>query len=162
MGVIFDAEFRHVPGCVLAHGAFRRSRIVTTFQSEERRSGQRERRYTQKDIASARRLHGSSKFDVCVHVTDFAVDETALATIMSLGFSRSHAIRALRETGNNVERAADWVFNHPVDSSSEMEVTPSTEAAATTATGEQNETNFSEYNSVKNCTVAHVYVRVCC
>lgn len=79
---------------------------------------------------------------------DFAVDETALATIMSLGFARSHAIRALRETDNNVERAADWVFNHPVDSTEEMDVAPSAERSET-GIGEQdrNETNFRKSKS---------------
>lgn len=35
---------------------------------------------------------------------------------MNLGFSRNHAITALRETNNNIERAADWIFNHPEES----------------------------------------------
>ena len=90
------------------------------------------------------------EIEVCPHVTDFAVDETALSTIMSLGFTCGHAIRALRETENNVERAADWGFNHPVDSTTEMDVdvTPSIEGTETVAeTGEQNENNFSKWTS---------------
>lgn len=47
---------------------------------------------------------------------DFLVKEEALEQIMNLGFSRNHAITALRETNNNIERAADWIFNHPEES----------------------------------------------
>lgn len=39
---------------------------------------------------------------------------------MNLGFSRNHAITALRETNNNIERAADWIFNHPEEPDVEM------------------------------------------
>ena len=33
----------------------------------------------------------------------------------SMGFSRDHAKHALKETNNNLERAADWLFNHSGD-----------------------------------------------
>jgi ubiquitin carboxyl-terminal hydrolase 5/13 len=36
---------------------------------------------------------------------------------MSMDFSRSHAVRALTMTNNNVEAAADWAINNPDDSS---------------------------------------------
>lgn len=75
---------------------------------------------------------------------------------MSLGFTRDHAIRALRETENNVERAADWVFNHPVDSGSEMDVAPSIERTET-VTAEQNETNFSKYKLSTNKSFLAIY-----
>jgi len=32
--------------------------------------------------------------------------------ILSLGFTRAQAIKALKETNNSIERAADWVFSH--------------------------------------------------
>lgn len=34
-----------------------------------------------------------------------------------MGFSRSHAVRALSLSNNNVEAAVDWVLNNPEDSS---------------------------------------------
>jgi len=37
--------------------------------------------------------------------------------ILSLGFSRAHAVRALTMTNNNVEAAIDWATNNPEDSS---------------------------------------------
>jgi ubiquitin carboxyl-terminal hydrolase 5/13 len=40
------------------------------------------------------------------------VDTEALATMISFGISESHAKRALRETGGDIERAVDWAFNH--------------------------------------------------
>ncbi len=33
--------------------------------------------------------------------------------LQSMGFSRSQCIKALQNTDNNVERAADWIFSHP-------------------------------------------------
>lgn len=36
---------------------------------------------------------------------------------MSMGFSRAHALRALSLAKNNVERAVDWAFNTPEDTS---------------------------------------------
>lgn len=36
---------------------------------------------------------------------------------MSMGFSRSHAVRALTVSNNNVEAAVDWALNTPEDDS---------------------------------------------
>jgi ubiquitin carboxyl-terminal hydrolase 5/13 len=44
--------------------------------------------------------------------TSAGPDEGAVAIVMSLGFTRDQALKALKQTGNNVERAADWVFSH--------------------------------------------------
>ncbi|XP_071446466.1 ubiquitin carboxyl-terminal hydrolase 5 [Hetaerina americana] len=40
------------------------------------------------------------------------VDEDGIQTIMGMGFTRAQAVKALRATGNNIERAADWIFSH--------------------------------------------------
>ncbi|XP_076234038.1 ubiquitin specific protease 5 isoform X2 [Calliopsis andreniformis] len=45
----------------------------------------------------------------------FMADESALAMVMSLGFTREQAIKALRATDNNLERAADWIFSHQAE-----------------------------------------------
>jgi ubiquitin carboxyl-terminal hydrolase 5/13 len=42
-----------------------------------------------------------------------AVDETALAMMLSMGIDTLIAIWALQSTNNNVERAIDFVFSHP-------------------------------------------------
>ena len=42
----------------------------------------------------------------------FQPDEGSLDMIMSMGFTRDQATLALKETSNNVERAADWIFSH--------------------------------------------------
>ncbi|KAL3284236.1 hypothetical protein HHI36_018399 [Cryptolaemus montrouzieri] len=44
--------------------------------------------------------------------TKFTADPDALVTIMSMGFSEEHALKALKATENNVERAMDWIFSH--------------------------------------------------
>jgi ubiquitin carboxyl-terminal hydrolase 5/13 len=41
------------------------------------------------------------------------VDEEGLALLMSMGIELETAQWALRQTGNNMERAVDWVFSHP-------------------------------------------------
>lgn len=43
---------------------------------------------------------------------DFVPNEDALAMISAMGFTRSQAVRALKATENNIERAADWIFSH--------------------------------------------------
>ncbi|XP_064461115.1 ubiquitin carboxyl-terminal hydrolase 5-like [Ornithodoros turicata] len=55
--------------------------------------------------------------------TAFIADPAALATVMSMGFTREQSAKALKATDNNVERAIDWIFSHAneLDSSS-MEV----------------------------------------
>nr|CAG4651595.1 EOG090X0181 [Triops cancriformis] len=44
---------------------------------------------------------------------DFVPDEEAVAMLEAMGFVRSQAVAALRNTDNNVERATDWIFSHP-------------------------------------------------
>uniref|UniRef100_A0A1X7UQQ6 Ubiquitin carboxyl-terminal hydrolase n=1 Tax=Amphimedon queenslandica TaxID=400682 RepID=A0A1X7UQQ6_AMPQE len=46
--------------------------------------------------------------------------EDSIAIVMSLGFTREQAMKALKATDNNVERAADWVFSH-MDELQQME-----------------------------------------
>ena len=42
----------------------------------------------------------------------FKANEESIQFIMSMGFSRQQATKALKETNNNLERAADWIFSH--------------------------------------------------
>lgn len=43
---------------------------------------------------------------------NFTPDEEGLGMLMSMGFNREQASLALKETSNNLERAADWIFSH--------------------------------------------------
>jgi ubiquitin carboxyl-terminal hydrolase 5/13 len=61
--------------------------------------------------------------------TDFIPDEAAVEMILSLGFTRSQAIKALKETNNSIERAADWVFSHQQELM-ELDESPATAAPA--------------------------------
>ncbi|KAK3132463.1 hypothetical protein QOZ80_6AG0522110 [Eleusine coracana subsp. coracana] len=48
------------------------------------------------------------------HVTSPPLDESAIATIVEMGFSRPRAEEALRSVRtNSVEMATDWLFSHP-------------------------------------------------
>ncbi|MPC16386.1 Ubiquitin carboxyl-terminal hydrolase 5 [Portunus trituberculatus] len=43
---------------------------------------------------------------------NFTPNEEGLGMLMSMGFTRDQATLALKETSNNLERAADWIFSH--------------------------------------------------
>lgn len=45
----------------------------------------------------------------------FEVDEEAVQMIMVMGFTRPQAVKALKATDNNIERAADWIFSHSAE-----------------------------------------------
>ncbi|XP_043243919.1 ubiquitin carboxyl-terminal hydrolase 5-like [Amphibalanus amphitrite] len=45
----------------------------------------------------------------------FTADPDSVALIVSMGFTPAQAERALKETNNSVERAADWIFSHPAE-----------------------------------------------
>ena len=46
--------------------------------------------------------------------------------LTDMAFTRDQAIKALKETDNNVERAVDWIFNHPNDLGGDVEDEPGT------------------------------------
>ncbi|KAL2149076.1 hypothetical protein VTH82DRAFT_1762 [Thermothelomyces myriococcoides] len=46
----------------------------------------------------------------------YTPDPEQLAMLESMGLSGPRAVKALKETGGNVERAIDWLFNHQDDS----------------------------------------------
>jgi len=54
----------------------------------------------------------------------FKPNEEGVSMLQAMGFSRSQCIKALQNTDNNVERAADWIFSHPDEINSE-DVIPS-------------------------------------
>lgn len=56
----------------------------------------------------------------------FIPNEESLGTIMSMGFTRVQAVKALKATNNNIERAMDWIFSHAseLDSAAAEEDTP--------------------------------------
>ncbi|XP_061530362.1 LOW QUALITY PROTEIN: ubiquitin carboxyl-terminal hydrolase 5 [Phycodurus eques] len=58
-----------------------------------------------------------------------SVSEEHLATIVSMGFSREQATKALRATSNTLERAVDWIFSH-LDDLESMEVSEGGRSAA--------------------------------
>lgn len=55
--------------------------------------------------------------------------EENLATIISMGFSRDQATKALRATSNVLDRAVDWIFSH-VDDLESMDVSEGGRSAA--------------------------------
>lgn len=47
-----------------------------------------------------------------------SVDEACVQTLISFGFQEDVAIKALKASGGNIEKATDWIFSHPEASSS--------------------------------------------
>lgn len=45
----------------------------------------------------------------------FVADASGLEMLMGMGFNVIQATKALKETNNNIERAADWIFSHPME-----------------------------------------------
>lgn len=43
----------------------------------------------------------------------FVPDPNSLPLVMGMGFTQEQAVKALKATDNNVERAIDWIFSHP-------------------------------------------------
>ena len=39
--------------------------------------------------------------------------------LQAMGFTRAQCIKALKNTDNNTERAADWIFSHPEELNAE-------------------------------------------
>lgn len=58
-----------------------------------------------------------------------SLSEEHLATIISMGFSRDQATKALRATSNALDRAVDWIFSH-VDDLESMDVSEGGRSAA--------------------------------
>ncbi|XP_061803745.1 ubiquitin carboxyl-terminal hydrolase 5 isoform X4 [Nerophis lumbriciformis] len=58
-----------------------------------------------------------------------SISEEHLATIVSMGFSRDQATKALRATSNTLDRAVDWIFSH-LDDLESMDVSEGGRSAA--------------------------------
>ncbi|XP_063342840.1 ubiquitin carboxyl-terminal hydrolase 5 isoform X1 [Pelmatolapia mariae] len=58
-----------------------------------------------------------------------SLSEEHLATIVSMGFSRDQATKALRATSNILDRAVDWIFSH-LDDLESMDVSEGGRSAA--------------------------------
>ncbi|XP_076451842.1 ubiquitin carboxyl-terminal hydrolase 5-like [Babylonia areolata] len=74
------------------------------------------------DFAEPLQVAGSNKS------ADFVPNEDAIMMISAMGFTRPQAIKALKATNNNVERAADWIFSHADELDQPDEVPMETQA----------------------------------
>eukprot|EP01041_Mallomonas_annulata_P000535 gene535-1023_t len=83
------------------------------------------------------------------------IDPEVVAMLASsLGYSESHVRRALRETDNDVERAADWIFSHPEDGNGDndtMDVVSAPAQSSSTSGTNANVTSTSTSNSTSSC-----------
>lgn len=65
-----------------------------------------------------------------------SLSEEHLATIVSMGFSRDQATKALRATSNVLDRAVDWIFSH-LDDLESMDVSEGGRSAAESEGGRE-------------------------
>lgn len=66
--------------------------------------------------------------------------------LQSMGFSRSQCIKALQNTDNNVERAADWIFSHPDEINSEDDSTVMAASNSSISEGHFTDGSTGTYN----------------
>ena len=60
---------------------------------------------------------------------------------MDMAFTHDQAVKALKMTDNNMERAVDWIFNHPNDLGIPDEDEPEASASAANVDQSENLTN---------------------
>lgn len=67
----------------------------------------------------------------------FVPNEEGVMIIMSMGFTRDQAVKALKSTDNSIDRAADWIFSHAdeLDTPMDTDPAPSSEAACKDGSG---------------------------
>ncbi|NXF92059.1 UBP5 hydrolase, partial [Eubucco bourcierii] len=82
------------------------------------------------DFANPLVLPGSSGPGSTIACPD-PPSEDSVATIVSMGFSRDQAMKALRATNNSLERAVDWIFSHidDLDAEAAMDISEGRSAA---------------------------------
>lgn len=65
-------------------------------------------------VGDFKRSHSAMTGSTGQRITTPALDESTIATIVEMGFTRARAEEALRSVGtNSVEMATDWLFSHP-------------------------------------------------
>lgn len=60
--------------------------------------------------------------------------EELILNVMDMGFDRKKAVKALKETGGDIERAVEWLFSHPEDTGDDDEAAAPTSGATVPAT----------------------------
>lgn len=75
----------------------------------------------------------------------FVPDPAGLEMLVSMGFNSSQATKALKETNNNIERAADWIFSHQGEMDA-MEISDDV-AGATVSSQQYRDGNSSKFRS---------------
>lgn len=66
-----------------------------------------------------------------------AASAADLDMLMSLGFTEAQVGKAMRSTGNSVERAAEWLFSHPDEEDTGTAPCVSADVAAEAAAGSE-------------------------
>lgn len=81
----------------------------------------------------------------------FVADPSGLEMLMGMGFNVAQATKALKETNNNVERAADWIFSHQMEIDNLDELNADNQASNSGAAQAQyrdgDGREYSSYNS---------------
>ena len=75
-------------------------------------------------------------------------DESNIAMLMDMAFTREQAIKALKMTDNNMERAVDWIFNHPNDLGIEEEIAAVDDAPTANDEGSKGNLTDGQYMEI--------------
>ncbi|PKU80420.1 Ubiquitin carboxyl-terminal hydrolase 14 [Dendrobium catenatum] len=67
--------------------------------------------------------------------TGIIIDEASVETLISFGFEEVVARKALKASGGIIEKATDWIFNHPEATSSTMDTDATTSSNTQTIDG---------------------------
>jgi ubiquitin carboxyl-terminal hydrolase 5/13 len=70
------------------------------------------------------------------------MDPEAVAMLMGMGFDQRKAEKALRSTGGDLERAVEWVFNHPDDDGAADDPSGNAADAAVSADGPDTQARY--------------------
>lgn len=72
-------------------------------------------------------------------------NEESINSLVSFGFSRQQAMKALDETNNNLERAADWIFSHADEI---MDINESSDVSAANQTADKTQSTYRDGNGL--------------
>lgn len=89
----------------------------------------------------------------------FVADPSGLEMLMGMGFNVAQATKALKETQNNIERAADWIFSHQmeIDNLDELNVDNQASDNQASNSGSAQQSQYRD-GDARKFTVIHLFL----
>ncbi|TDH68876.1 hypothetical protein CCR75_005557 [Bremia lactucae] len=87
--------------------------------------------------------------NLCIEATEGEVDMMLVSNLMAMGFAEPHAKCALKQTDNNPDRAAEWLFSHMDDLDNAVaQCDPSASVASSVSVNRLDSKTSGEYSLV--------------